>query len=154
PIAGVSIEAAESLGRPASRVRIALAQPVSHRVRSERKTVVIEFDKAVADADPIAALGLDKSAAKLPAAAPVSAPAAAVSVPVSLPASMRPAPAAQQAQSPVMQTPGTTDQPGAPRNGRQFTGHPISLDFQGADLRAVLRTFSEISGLNIVIDPA
>ena len=184
PIAGVSIEAAESLGRPASRVRIALAQPVSHRVRSERNTVVIEFDKAaadaapfvmappstkdkapdammalksapvVADADPIAALGLDKSAAKLPAAAPVSAPAAAVSVPVSLPASMRPAPAAQQAQSPVMQTPGTTDQPGAPRNGRQFTGHPISLDFQGADLRAVLRTFSEISGLNIVIDPA
>ena len=36
----------------------------------------------------------------------------------------------------------------------QFTGHPISLDFQGADLRAVLRTFAEISGLNIVIDPA
>jgi type IV pilus assembly protein PilQ len=36
---------------------------------------------------------------------------------------------------------------------RRFTGHPISLDFQGADLRAVLRTFAEISGLNIVIDP-
>ena len=35
----------------------------------------------------------------------------------------------------------------------RFTGHPVSLDFQGADLRAVLRTFSEISGLNIVIDP-
>ena len=33
-------------------------------------------------------------------------------------------------------------------------GNPVSLDFQGADLRAVLRTFSEISGLNIVIDPA
>ena len=29
----------------------------------------------------------------------------------------------------------------------------MSLDFQGADLRAVLRTFSEISGLNLVIDP-
>ena len=27
------------------------------------------------------------------------------------------------------------------------------FDFQGADLRAVLRTFAEISGLNIVIDP-
>ena len=37
---------------------------------------------------------------------------------------------------------------------KQYTGHPISLDFQGADLRAVLRTFAEISGLNIVIDPA
>ena len=32
--------------------------------------------------------------------------------------------------------------------------HPITLDFQGADLRAVLRTFAEISGLNVVIDPA
>ena len=36
---------------------------------------------------------------------------------------------------------------------REYTGHPVSLDFQGADLRAVLRTFAEISGLNIVIDP-
>ena len=35
----------------------------------------------------------------------------------------------------------------------RYTGHPVSLDFQGADLRAVLRTFAEISGLNIVIDP-
>ncbi len=35
----------------------------------------------------------------------------------------------------------------------RYTGNPVSLDFQGADLRAVLRTFSEISGLNIVIDP-
>jgi type IV pilus assembly protein PilQ len=42
-----------------------------------------------------------------------------------------------------------------PRPGtRQYTGNPISLDFQQADLRAVLRVFSEISGLNIVIDPA
>ena len=39
------------------------------------------------------------------------------------------------------------------RAQRQFTGNPVSLDFQGADLRAVLRTFAEISGLNIVIDP-
>jgi type IV pilus assembly protein PilQ len=37
---------------------------------------------------------------------------------------------------------------------RRYVGHPVTLDFQGADLRAVLRTFSEISGLNIVIDPA
>ena len=35
----------------------------------------------------------------------------------------------------------------------RFTGQPVSLDFQRADLRAVLRTFSAISGLNVVIDP-
>ena len=28
----------------------------------------------------------------------------------------------------------------------------MTLDFQGADLRTVLRTFADISGLNIVID--
>jgi type IV pilus secretin PilQ/predicted competence protein len=35
----------------------------------------------------------------------------------------------------------------------RYSGNPVSLDFQGADLRAVLRTFAEISGLNVVIDP-
>ena len=36
---------------------------------------------------------------------------------------------------------------------RQYTGDPVSMDFQSAPLRAVLRTLAEISGLNIVIDP-
>ena len=55
---------------------------------------------------------------------------------------------------PAPQAPAQT-LPGVVRPGeRRFTGNPVSLDFQGADLRAVLRTFSEISGLNIVIDPA
>ena len=42
---------------------------------------------------------------------------------------------------------------GAPQDPARYTGHPVSLDFSGADLRSVLRTFAEISGLNIVIDP-
>ena len=41
----------------------------------------------------------------------------------------------------------------SPQAPARYTGNPVSLDFQGADLRAVLRTFAEISGLNIVIDP-
>ena len=39
-------------------------------------------------------------------------------------------------------------------SARTYSGNPVSLDFQQADLRAVLRVFAEISGLNIVIDPA
>jgi type IV pilus secretin PilQ/predicted competence protein len=57
----------------------------------------------------------------------------------------------------TIQTSGGTVQGAAVAPGsqqRRYTGHPISLDFQGADLRAVLRTFAEISSLNIVIDPA
>jgi type IV pilus assembly protein PilQ len=37
---------------------------------------------------------------------------------------------------------------------RKYAGSPITLDLQGADLRAVLRSLADISGLNIVIDPA
>ena len=36
---------------------------------------------------------------------------------------------------------------------KKYSGHPITMDFQGVDLRSVLRTFAEISGLNMVIDP-
>lgn len=36
---------------------------------------------------------------------------------------------------------------------REYAGSPVSMSFQNADLRSVLRTFAEISGLNIVIDP-
>ena len=178
PIAKVSVEAAESLGSPASRVRVTLAQPVAHRVRSDRNTVVIDFDKPSAKAapyvlpspaatgsgpapdamlalqnvaivDPIAALGLDRPIGG-PSAAPVPA-----SVAPAAPMFMRPAAVAalgapvQQPQPPVPPPAPTmtTSEVSTARQGRQFTGHPISLDFQGADLRAVLRTFAEISGL-------
>jgi len=61
------------------------------------------------------------------------------------------APAATQT-APVPAKPGTF--PPSIMGERQFTGHPVTLDFQNADLRSVLRAFVEISGLNIVIDPA
>jgi type IV pilus secretin PilQ/predicted competence protein len=211
PIASVAVEPVDSLGTPVSRVRIALAQPATHRVRSDRNTVVIDFERTSAkgapyvmppastgsgapDAmqalrekaeppalDPIAALGLT------PSPALVTLPASAVqgTVSLALPASVAqatpstlsglsasaaratPSPAqsaVSPATSPSAAQPATTirqtqaaAQPeiGTPRGGqRKFEGHPVSLDFQGADLRAVLRTFAEISGLNIVIDPA
>src|SRR3954466_9196326 len=51
-IAHVWVAGAESLGAPAARVRVALSQPVAHRVRSERNTVVVDFDKPAAKAAP------------------------------------------------------------------------------------------------------
>ncbi len=67
--------------------------------------------------------------------------------------------------SPVAQSPSTPASPVAPPGpspagpttigGAQktYTGHPISLDFTGGDLRTVLRLFAEVSGLNMIIDP-
>ncbi len=80
-------------------------------------------------------------------AAVVSTPApAAPAAPVS-PAMQDVPPSARALLTAAQQQ--NSDQP------RVFTGDPITLDFQGADLRAVLRTFAEISqGLNIIIDPS
>jgi type IV pilus assembly protein PilQ len=63
------------------------------------------------------------------------------------PAPTQPSPVLRQAQTPASQDLPQQSQP------RQFTGHTVSLDFEGVDLRAVLRTFSDVSGLNLVIDP-
>jgi type IV pilus assembly protein PilQ len=59
-------------------------------------------------------------------------------------------PAAQQAAGAQA---ASAQQGAVPQAAQRYTGHPVSLDFSGADLRSVLRTFAEISGLNIVIDP-
>jgi type IV pilus assembly protein PilQ len=164
PIAAVFVEPSESLGIAIARVRIALAQPLTHHVRSDRNKVVVEFDKPAtvsaaprrSGADPIAALGLSGPASGAADAPPAPLPAA-----FAAPQAQPPAPpATAQPTAPPPAAPAPA--PGAPRQTqigtgapaeRQFTGHPISLDLQGADLRAVLRTFAEISGLNIVIDP-
>ena len=44
-------------------------------------------------------------------------------------------------------------QQGELQGSREYTGDPVSMEFQNAELRSVLRTFAEISGLNLVIDP-
>jgi type IV pilus assembly protein PilQ len=78
------------------------------------------------------------------AAPPAQQPAAPAQAPTT-PAPPPATPAGPQAPAqPAFATPTAT----------RYTGIPISLDFQGADLRAVLRTFAEISGLNVVIDPS
>lgn len=176
PIERVTVEPAASMGAPVSRVRIALSEPAVHHVRSERNTVVVEFDRGAQKPaalttpvvvrtanplaatakietpaiDPIAALGLATPAEGQRQAGAARAAAAAQAPRPAIPA---PAPATPQGQT-TTQT--TANLPGMPRQTgqRQYSGNPISLDFQQADLRAVLRVFSEISGLNIVIDPA
>ena len=80
------------------------------------------------------------------AASPQQAPAGAPAQP---PAPQPTAPA--PATSPVLQGPQT--QQISVGQEKKYVGHPISMDFQGVDLRSVLRTFAEISGLNMVIDP-
>ncbi len=153
PIASVDIESAESMGSPVSRVRIGLTQPVAHHVRADRNRVLIDFDRmgdssvpAVAPpvsrrtAQPIVQSGIDPVAALgLTTAVRLQKPGVQQLLASGTPAAQAPSPA----------TPLSNGQ----RPGRSYSGNPVSLDFQQADLRAVLRVFAEISGLNIVIDP-
>jgi type IV pilus assembly protein PilQ len=180
PIAGVKVERVESMGVPMARVRISLAEPIAHVVRSDRNTVLVEFDRARAAVpavvSPAPAAGLPDAMQALalapaPAAAATADPIATLLAPKPAPAAARPvllaqgpaAPAAAAATSTAAPT--QQQQPSAApavdqgqaqivrHTGRDYNGHPITLDFQQADLRLVLRAFNEISGLNIVIDP-
>jgi type IV pilus assembly protein PilQ len=117
-----------------TRITIDLNRQAPYRVETspDGQDLTVVFDAPAAD--PMDALkGKDAPMQSLepPAAAPQKPAAAA-----------------------APQTPAASDTPIGQANTPKFTGHPISLDFQGADLRAVLRTFAEISGLNIVIDPS
>ncbi len=114
-----------------------------------------------------------KAAVVAPPPAPVAPPAPAV-VAASAPAPAPPAPKA--APKPSTTARGDAlfeaaaaqldqDQPNSQANGAsyrsrtiseaqgQFTGEPISLDLKDADIKDVFRTISQLTGLNIVIDP-
>jgi type IV pilus assembly protein PilQ len=166
-----------------TRVTIELSREATYRVDAspDGQDLSVVFDEPVAD--PIAALqsrpqqkgpalepttdmrvaagrvlknaqSLSQGPAPAPESVQASAPAPvapAADKPTSSSSLARQAPPAAQAPAPAAGQPAAAGQaPGAPA---RFTGHAVSLDFQGADLRAVLRTFAEISGLNVVIDP-
>jgi type IV pilus assembly protein PilQ len=147
-----------------TQVTLDLSRTAPYRIESspEGSDLTVVFDEPVAD--PIAALK-QAAAPAAPAAAvdtvslgavrgPSAAVAPAAAVAKAAPQAQAPAQPAQPA-APAPQPPAAPPQAPAPPTpgAQQYTGYPISLDFQDVDLRAVLRTFSEISGLNIVIDP-
>jgi type IV pilus assembly protein PilQ len=81
---------------------------------------------------------------------PLEAPAQGPSSPAmttTAPA-MKPAVSAEPIAQP--KTPSMADAGG---ESVQFTGHPISLDFKDGDLIDLFRLMSEISGLNIIVNP-
>ena len=80
------------------------------------------------------------------------APPAARQTPSAAP-SPTPMPRQQQAQPPTPSGQPTLTQEVPGTGPKQYTGPPVSFDFEDSDLRVVLRLFSQISGLNMIIDP-
>ena len=160
-----------------TRVVIDLARKIPYTVETVGEELRILFKKAVEKAAETAAAITEPAVATAtaepvvpvePAATNVAtdvAPAAAPTVDVPGMSNVAPVPApvapgarvapANQDVPPAAQALLAAAQTQNQSGPRQFTGDPITLDFQGADLRAVLRTFAEIAeGLNIVIDPS
>ena len=102
---------------------------------------------AVAAARPARAGTQAQQVQSVLAPAPISPPATLATVPM-VPLTSEPA---SPLSNVIRAQPLGQAQVGQPPP--QYTGHAVSFDFQNADLRAVLRTFAEISSLNIVIDP-
>jgi type IV pilus assembly protein PilQ len=133
-----------------TQVTVDLTRAAAYRVEAspDGNDLTLVFDEPVND--PIAALKLPAApvARQAPPAAVQSARVQPVAVqPAAAQPGVQPRPQAQAASAGVQVQPAAAQAP-------RYTGNPVSLDFQGADLRAVLRTFSEISGLNLVIDPS
>jgi type IV pilus secretin PilQ/predicted competence protein len=76
-----------------------------------------------------------------PVATPVAAPTA--------PAAATPATPAADQPTPVTAAPGQMSS-----TGLKYTGEPISVNLKDVDLRDFFRLIHEISGLNVVVDPA
>ena len=129
-----------------TRVTVELHERSSYRVRRAGP-----LDELLAIWFPLA--GVDVGTAELPRppALELAAPFLSTLTP-SPPLSLR-EPLPDSPVQRIRSTGSTAFQQATSGQGRAYSGDPITMDFQGADLRAVLRTFAELSDLNIVIDP-
>jgi type IV pilus assembly protein PilQ len=142
--AAVTPAATPAPARPAPAVEVPVESPVM--VANDMTLTPPPAPVVAAPTPAPAAVPPPPAAPVVPAiTAPISSAPLPVPTPQTFAAQAQPAPNSLQTLAQQQNTQGQ----------RQFSGEPVTLDFQGADLRAVLRTFAEISnGLNIVIDPA
>jgi type IV pilus assembly protein PilQ len=132
-----------------ARMVLDLSARAPYRIVDGADGVKILFGEgAVPAAAPLAALKpeADAAAAMPEAAMPVQVlpgPAPAPMPVLPDPQAAPPTPERPAEFQPVTLNPGE----------KQFTGHPISLDFKDGDLQDIFRLFADISGLNIVVNP-
>ncbi len=137
-----------------TRVVIDLVKRAPFRLEEKDNELHVLFDAGDTGTTGLAGTGGARDTSAAPVPPPTLAPVTrAPDAPVP-PMVLAAAPAAQQAPPPPPADPSAVPSQGTQAAIARFQGDPVTLDFQGADLRSVLRTFAEISGLNIVIDPS
>jgi type IV pilus assembly protein PilQ len=123
------------------------APPAAALLGAPAKPVDAETSTPVVHREPMSLESMTPSQG--PTLAPLPAPVESAPVVPSAPA-MKPAIRTEPiAQAPVKIAP---KEPLAAES-EKFTGHPISLDFKDGDIIDLFRLMSEISGLNIIVNP-
>jgi type IV pilus secretin PilQ/predicted competence protein len=134
-----------------ARLVLDLSAKAPYRIVEGNDGVKILFGEGeVPKAAPLAALKPEEDAA-----ATTAAPMPEAAVPVQVLPGPAPMPVLPdpQAAPPAPQRPAEFEPVTLNPGEKQYTGHPISLDFKDGDLQDIFRLFADISGLNIVVNP-
>jgi type IV pilus secretin PilQ/predicted competence protein len=158
-----------------SRVVIDLRSPAHYNVNASGNAVTVAFasvttggaTKSTPEAQPAE---VTTTKADIAPAQPVVVPAPVASLPAALtgtttalasPAIAQPAAKTETVSAPsttVVATPSATPAPAqqasTPPPAGRYSGEPISVNLKDVDLRDFFRLIHEISGLNVVVDPA
>jgi type IV pilus assembly protein PilQ len=132
-----------------ARMVLDLSARAPYRIVEGADGVKILFGEGeVPKAAPLAALKPEADAAAAMPAPEAAMPVQILPGPAPMPVLPDPQAAPPTPERPAEFQPVTLN-PGE----KQFTGHPISLDFKDGDLQDIFRLFADISGLNIVVNP-
>ena len=157
-----------------SRVVIDLRAPAHYSVNASGNAVTVAFTPAAASAPAPAAdqpsnVITTKADAQPAIAAPSIAPApvavakSSTPAPAQVPAPVTALPASLTGSGSALATPAVVTDPSiaaatpqqpAPAPAGRYSGEPISVNLKDVDLRDFFRLIHEISGLNVVVDPA
>ena len=157
-----------------SRVVIDLRSPAHYNVNASGNAVIVAFAsvttggaaKSTPEAQPAE---VTTTKADTTPAQPVVVPAPVASLPAALtgtttalasPAIAQPAAKTEPVLTPSTETatpnaaPAPAQQAATPPPAGRYSGEPISVNLKDVDLRDFFRLIDEISGLNVVVDPA
>ncbi|HVA93873.1 MAG TPA: type IV pilus secretin PilQ [Candidatus Dormibacteraeota bacterium] len=142
------------MGKPnaeKSRVVIDLAKFVPYKIQQEGSSITVSFTAPAAQATPASFRAIRKPAPektatlnvpKMPLPTWLTGKDMGFASPANVPA----APAAEPVPQAAPQL--------ASYDGKKYTGAPISVNLKDVDLKDFFRLIHEISGLNVVLDPA
>jgi type IV pilus assembly protein PilQ len=150
PVRRVRIAQFSAVAPKVARLVLDLQERAPYRIVEAADGVKIAFGDGGATPAP-APLAAMRPEPTEPAPGPISPPAAAPAPALPVPILPEPAPEPAPVQEIVSKEAFEAKVVGPEE--KKFTGDPVNLDFKEGDILDIFRLFSDISGLNIVVNP-